>query len=122
MRILLVDDHAVVRGALAAMLRLDPDVEIVGEASTGRTAIEQAEKLEPDVVLMDINMPEMNGIEATRVIRSRCPDVRVIGLSMYSAADQMEPMLRAGASGYVSKSDPPHCLLDAIRLQLDQPT
>ncbi len=115
MRILIVDDHAVVRTALGIMLAEQPDVEIVGEAANGKQAIGRTKQLRPDVVLMDINMPLMNGIDATRVIRAECPTVRVIGLSMFERAEQAQPMLEAGASGYVCKSDPPEVLLATLR-------
>jgi two-component system, NarL family, response regulator len=114
-RVLIVDDHAVVRKALAVMLAQEPDLDIVGEAANGLQAVERVRELRPDLVLMDINMPVMNGIEATRVIRAECPGVRVIGLSMYEHAEQAHPMLDAGASVYVCKTDAPEALLQAIR-------
>ncbi len=115
MRVLVVDDHTIVRQALAAMLKGEPDIEIVGEAANGVTAVERTRTLHPDVVLMDINMPEMNGIDATRAIGRDDPQVQVIGLSMFEPSEQTRPMLDAGATAYVSKSDPPDVLLNAIR-------
>ena len=87
----------------------------MGEASNGKAALELARSLEPDVVLMDVNMPIMNGIEATRAIHGEFPGISVIGLSMYEKNEQATPMLDAGAVGYVSKSDAPDILLAAIR-------
>jgi len=115
MRVLVVDDHTVVRQALALMLSQESDIEVVGEASNGKTALELARSLKPDVVLMDVNMPVMNGIEATRAIHGEIPGISVIGLSMYEKNEQATPMFDAGAVGYVSKSDAPDILLAAIR-------
>ncbi len=115
MRVLIADDHLIVRTALAAMLAHEPDIEIVGEAADGKVAVEMARNLLPDVVLMDVSMPVMNGIDATRAIRAECPSVKVIGLSMFQQAEQATPMLDAGACGYVCKSESPEVLLAAIR-------
>ncbi len=115
MRVLLVDDHTVVRTALAALLAREPDIDIVGEAANGQQAVEVALALQPDVILMDISMPVLNGIEATRIIRAACPGITVIGLSMFHHKEQAQPMLDAGAAGYVCKSDPVAVLLNALR-------
>ncbi len=115
MRVVLVDDHAVVRTTLASRLSGQPDILVVGEAVNGQQAVELCGKLMPDVVIMDLSMPVMNGIEATRIIRAEYPSVRVIGLSMFQYAEQAKPMLEAGAVAYVSKSDSPTVLLDALR-------
>ena len=114
-RILLVDDHAVVRQALAQMLRAEPDLEVIGEAADGKAGVERTKELAPDVVLMDISMPGMNGIEATQQIHAECSGVQVIGLSMFGAPEQTAAMQQAGAAGYVSKSAPAEELLAAIR-------
>jgi DNA-binding NarL/FixJ family response regulator len=114
-RVLLVDDHVLLRRSLALLLSLEPDLQVVGEAGDGHRAIELTRALMPDVVLMDISMPGMNGIEATRVIRAEAPGVTVIGLSMYERSEQAKPMLDAGAAAYVSKTDPPEALLAVIR-------
>jgi DNA-binding NarL/FixJ family response regulator len=114
-RVLLVDDHAIVRQTLACLLRQERDLEVVGEAEDGERAVKMTRDLMPDVVLMDINMPVMNGIEATRVIHAECPGVCVICLSMYERGEQARVMLEAGAAGYVSKSEAPDVLLAAMR-------
>ena len=113
--ILLVDDHQVVRQALAQLLGAESDLEVVGQAGTGTAAVALARQLAPDVVLMDINMPEMNGIEATRAIHAEFPSMRVIGLSMFDRGDQQAAMQAAGAVAYVSKTGPAEGLLAAIR-------
>ena len=115
MRVLVVDDHTVVRQALALMLSQESDIEVIGEASNGKAAVEMARSLNPDIILMDVNMPMMNGIEATRAIHGELPGISVIGLSMYERDEQATPMLNAGAVGYVSKSDAPDVLLAAMR-------
>ena len=115
MRILIVDDHSVLRTALAAMLVQEADMEVVGAAADGKEAVEVACPLQPDVVLMDVNMPVMNGVEATRILASACPRVRVIGLSIFQHPEGAQSMLAAGAAGYVSKNDPPEVLLSTIR-------
>jgi len=113
-RLLLVDDHEVMRQGLAMMLSEQENLRVVGEASTGLEAIKQARRLEPDVVLMDFSMPEMDGVEATEKLRQQMPDITVIGLSMYDQSDRSQAMIDAGASAYLSKSGPPAELLDTI--------
>ena len=102
-RVLVVDDHAVLRQALRHLLESSPGVEVVGDASNGRDAVELAERLKPDVVLMDSVMPGLNGIEATRQIRKRMPKVKVLMLTGYMEDEQISNALQAGASGYVVK-------------------
>jgi DNA-binding NarL/FixJ family response regulator len=114
-RVLVVDDHAIVRRAFTRLLRLQPDIEVIGEAGDGNAAVEQSRALQPDIVLMDVNMPIMGGIEATRLIHVECPSVRVIGLSMFDSAEEAQPMLDAGAVAYVSKDKGSEVLLAAIR-------
>jgi CheY-like chemotaxis protein len=115
-RVLLVDDHAVVRQGLSLMLSKEPDIEVIGEAQDGWQALELAKRLVPDIVLMDISIPGLNGIEATRIICAELPDTRVIGLSMlYEEGERSEAIRAAGAVGYVSKSAPSGDLLAALR-------
>ena len=115
-RVVLVDDHAVVRNGLALQLQEQPDIEIAGEAADGKTAIRIVRRLQPDVVTMDVSMPGMGGIEAARIIHAECPDVSIIGLSMFEEAKQAAAMREAGAVSYLSKSASFDSLLDAIRL------
>ena len=103
-RVLLADDHAVVREGLGVVLGRKTDIEIVGEAADGRAAVELARKLKPDIVLMDVSMPRLNGIEATRILHQEMPDVKVIGLSMFEELGRARRMLAAGAVLYLSKA------------------
>ena len=100
-KVLIVDDHAVLRQALRMLLENQAEVEVVGDAANGREALEAAEKLHPDVVLMDMVMPGLNGLEATRQIRRRLPKAKVLILTGYMEDEQILAALRAGASGYV---------------------
>mgnify|MGYP001119827871 CR=1 FL=1 len=114
-RVMLVDDHLVMRQGLGLLIREESDLEIVGEASNGEVAIELARSLRPDVILMDINMPRMNGIEAARRIHSEMPEVQIIGLSMFDENERAQAMLVAGAVKYLTKSGPSEDLINAIR-------
>jgi PAS domain S-box-containing protein len=114
-RVLLVDDHDVVREGIALQLTQQPDIEVVGEAANGQTAIDLVRALKPDVVTMDVNMPGMNGIEATRAIHAENPRTRIIGLSMSEDSEQGAAMRGAGAAHYLSKSASLDKLLAAIR-------
>lgn len=102
-RVLLADDHGIVREGLRSLLEKEPGIEVVGEAENGRDAVRLARELSPDVAVVDISMPGLNGIEATRRIVSGCPGTKVIALSMHSHRRFIREMLRAGASGYVLK-------------------
>ncbi len=113
--LVLADDHAVVRSGLRMLLDAQSDMRIVGEANNGREAIELTRSLKPDVILMDIMMPEMNGIEATRRITGEIPDTAVLALTMYEDEQYFFEMLKAGASGYVPKRAAPDVLVSAIR-------
>ncbi len=102
-RVLLADDHALMREGLRALLATTPDIEVVGEVRTGREAERQVARLNPDVVLMDIAMPELNGIEAARVIHLKCPAVRIVMLSMHATAEYVYRAFEAGACAYLLK-------------------
>ncbi|MFK7692402.1 response regulator [Paenibacillus sp. HJGM_3] len=114
-RILLVDDHQIVLKGLAFYLGTQADFELVGEAHNGREAIEQVEKLHPDLVLMDLNMPEMDGIEASSIIAERFPDVKVLVLTSFSEPRHIYGALRTGVIGYMLKDAEPEQLALAIR-------
>jgi two-component system response regulator NreC len=114
-RILLADDHVMVRQGFRMILAAQPDMEIVGEAGNGREAVELAEQLRPDVAVMDVAMPEMNGIEATRRLAVSTPRTRVLALSMYKDSVYVREILRAGARGYLLKDAIDRDLLSAVR-------
>ncbi|MDH4163669.1 MAG: response regulator transcription factor [Nitrospirota bacterium] len=114
--ILLADDHAILRKGLSALFEEHrPFMEVVGEAKDGRTAVQLAKKLHPQIVLMDIALPELNGVDATRIITAECHGVKVIALSMHNELHFVVEMLRAGASGYLLKECSSEDLIDAIR-------
>src|SRR6202142_1724989 len=114
-RILLADDHAMVRQGFKMILSAQPDMEIVGEAGNGREAVELAEKLQPDLVIMDVTMPELNGIEATRRLVSIAPRARGLALSMHKDSVYVREILRAGARGYLLKDSADADLIAAVR-------
>ncbi len=115
-RILLADDHTILRAGLRMMLNAQPDFEVVGEAQDGRQAIQEAQKLQPDVILMDITMPDMNGIEATRQIKKLLPETKVLVLTMHEHDEYVFQALRAGASGYMLKEAADTDLISALRV------
>lgn len=110
-RVLLVDDHQVMRQALRTLLEQKTDLRIVDEASSGREAVKMAVKHEPDLVLMDVTMPDLNGVEATSRIKKDCPNTKVIALSMHTDQQYVIKMLKAGASGYLLKN----CSFDELQ-------
>ena len=114
-RILLVDDHAVVRSGLRMLLENERDVEIIGEAASAREAIEAAMRLKPNVILMDIGLPDLSGIDATRQIKKLAPDSAIVALTIHEDEEYFFKMLEAGATGYVPKRAAPEELLTAIR-------
>ena len=114
-RVLIVDDHAVVRSGLAAFLTVFDDLQLVGEASGGREALQLCQPNEVDVVLMDLMMPEMNGAEATQLIRQQCPNVQVIALTSFKEEELVQGALRAGAISYLLKNVSADELANAIR-------
>src|SRR5215470_7030931 len=114
-RVLIVDDHAPFRDGMRALLRPEPDIETVGEAATGREAIAQATSLQPDVILMDLHMPEGNGIEATHIILATSPHISILVLTMFEDDDSVFAALQAGARGYLLKGAPKVEILRALR-------
>ena len=114
-RLLIVDDHAVVRSGLKMLLENERDVEIVGEASSASEAMEAALRLKPNVILMDIGLPDLSGIDATREIKKRISDVSIVALTIHEDEEYFFKMLEAGASGYVPKRAAPEELITAIR-------
>lgn len=114
-RILLVDDHSIARESLAVLLTQQQDMDIIGEASDGQMAIEMTHKLRPDAVIMDVRMPVLDGIEATRLIMSDYPNTKVIGFTMNAEADLCAAMENAGAAACISKSVPGEVIIAAIR-------
>ncbi len=121
-RIVIADDHEPLRQSLRSLLKPEADIEVVAEAETGCQAIERVSALDPDVVLMDVRMPSMNGIEATVQIRERFPKVKVIALSMHADRSFVNSMLDAGATGYVLKKSAFEELAQAIRSVMIQQT
>jgi DNA-binding NarL/FixJ family response regulator len=114
-RVLVADDHAVVRKGIAAVLSTEPGMEVVGEAAEGAEAVEAARQLQPDVVLIDLVMPNMSGIEALRLILAEQPRARVLVLTSFATDDQVLPAIKAGALGYLLKDSGPEELVRAIR-------
>lgn len=114
-RILLADDHRITREGVRLMLDQQPDMAVVGETGDGRKAVELAAELSPDVILMDLTMPNLNGVEATRQVKAQNPDVKVIVLSMHLERQFVSETLAAGASGYLLKDSPTEELVKAIR-------
>lgn len=114
-RVLIVDDHRIVRKGIAALLETEDGFEVVGDAENGIEAIAMADDLRPDVILMDLVMPEMDGIEATREIRARRPDSQILVLTSFGSDDKLFPAIKAGALGYLLKDTSPQELLHAIR-------
>jgi DNA-binding NarL/FixJ family response regulator len=115
LRVLLADDHAIVRRGLKLLIDSQPDMAVVGESADGNAAIEQATALKPDIVVMDISMPGMNGLVATRTLKRAQPNVTIVALTRHDDDTYLEELLRAGASGYVLKQSAPMELVQAIR-------
>ena len=113
-RVLTVDEHAIVRKGIRALLATEKDIQVVGEAEHGAQAVELAQSLKPDVILMDLVMPVMDGIEATRRITARQPEIKILVLTSFAADDKVFPAIKAGALGYLLKDSGPEALLAAI--------
>ncbi len=114
-RVLIADDHAILREGIRALLKTADDIDVVGEAADGQQAIEQAERLRPDVVLMDVSMPGLGGLEATLELRKRQPDLRVLVLTQYEDREYLRRFLQAGVAGYLLKKTAGAELVSAIR-------
>jgi DNA-binding NarL/FixJ family response regulator len=115
LRILVADDHAILRQGLKLLIESQPDMQVVAEAADGTVALELADKVKPDIVVMDISMPRMNGLMATRSLKEKQPDITVVALTRHEDNTYLEELLRAGASAYVLKQSAPTDLLKAIR-------
>jgi NarL family two-component system response regulator LiaR len=113
-RVLVADDHAIVRNGICALLTTEEDITVVGEARDGKQAVEEAKRLQPDVILMDLVMPGMDGLEAIRRITAAQPEVRILVLTGFDTADQVVPAIKAGALGYLLKISGPNELIQAI--------
>jgi NarL family two-component system response regulator LiaR len=114
-RVLVADDHAIVRKGICALLATEANIKVVGEAADGRSAIAQAARLQPDVVLMDLVMPGVDGLEATRQITMNRPETRILVLTSFAGVDKIMPAIRAGALGYLLKDSDPEVLVESIR-------
>lgn len=119
-KVLLVDDHEIMREGLSALLRKHPEYETVGQACDGRAALKMVEQLKPDIVIMDIEMPNLNGIDATRQMISKRPDIKVLALSTHSRRSMVVKMLEAGASGYMLKDSAFGELMEGIKAMSEQ--
>jgi len=114
-RVLIVDDHQMFRDGLKVTVNHEADMEVVGEAENGQRAVESAVELQPDIILMDVKMPVMDGIEATRQIHAKMPGIKILALSMYSDDSVISNMMRAGAVGYIMKGGDSEDIYKAIR-------
>jgi len=118
-RVMIVDDHSMVRSGLATFIQVMPDLEFVGEAKNGERAVQICDQVKPDVILMDLVMPKMDGVEATLAIRQKCPEIQVIALTSFHEEDQVKDALRAGAISYLLKDVSMNELAAAIRAAYD---
>ena len=115
-RVMVVDDHAVIRRGVQGILHAFPEWELCGEAENGQEAIRLAETLKPDMIIMDVSMPGLNGLEATRIIRNMLPDTKILLLTLHSSTELVRSAFRAGARGYVLKSDAEQELVRALNV------
>ena len=118
-KVVVVDDHAIIRKGIRAVLELVPDMELIGEAENGSQAVKLASDLKPDVILMDLLMPEINGIDCIKQIKAKRSDARILVLTNFAGEDMIFPAIKAGAMGYHLKDSSPEMLIEAIR-QVDQ--
>ena len=116
LRVFLADDHAVVREGLKALINGQAGMEVVGEAADGRTACARAKEIRPDIVVMDVSMPEWNGVQATKELRAQCPDVKVLALTVHEERSYLRDLIEAGASGYVLKRSAAEDLVHAVQV------
>lgn len=119
-RVLVVDDHAILRDGIRSLLERQDDMRVIGEAANGQEALTQIGELQPDIVLMDVNMPGMNGLEATRRVKALFPDVKILILTQHDSQEYISPLLQAGASGYVLKRSGGREVVNAIRHVIEQ--
>jgi NarL family two-component system response regulator LiaR len=115
-RVFIADDHAIVRKGVRSLLSLEPDIEVVGEAANGREAVEKVSEFVPDVILMDLVMPEVDGIQAIQAIKKEHPEAKVLVLTSFATDDKIFPVIKAGALGYLLKDSDPAELANAVRL------
>jgi DNA-binding NarL/FixJ family response regulator len=113
-RILIVDDHEIFRRGLRSLLETRPEFEILGEAADGLQAVEKAKELQPDIIIMDVSMPQLDGLQATRLIRKKLPNTKILILSQHDTSHMLAAASEAGANGYVTKSQVSRCLLSAL--------
>ena len=121
-QVMVADDHTIVRQGLARLLEEQPDIKVVGEASTGQTAVDRAQQLKPDVVILDISMPRLNGIEAAKRIRKLLPKTKILILSMYSHEHYIDELLETGVSGYLLKESSGRDIIKAIYAVMNNET
>jgi DNA-binding NarL/FixJ family response regulator len=114
-RVLIADDHVIMRDGLKALLSANSDIEVVAEVGNGRDAVRQAQRFKPNVILMDLAMPELNGIEAAGLLREACPEARIVMLSMHSTSEHLYRALEAGVTGYVLKESAAREVVAAVR-------
>jgi DNA-binding NarL/FixJ family response regulator len=121
-RIIVVDDHVVIRRGVQGILRAFPEWELCGEAADGQEAIRLAESIKPEIIIMDVSMPGLNGLEATRIIHNILPDTKILLLTLHSSTELVRSAFRAGARGYVLKSDAEHELVRALNVLVGEGT
>ena len=114
-KVLIADDHPLIRQGLVKVIRLDPSLDVIGEAADGEEVIEKAAQLRPHIIIMDLNMPRMDGLEATKQIKQRFPDIKVVALTVEDSEQKVVEVIRAGVSGYILKDVDPDALASTIK-------